>query len=146
MRRVRLTDPETSRMAAQSVSNLRESQTIILDALNHFFVMTDEEIYEFISAFHQISVSGCRTRRKELCDMGYVADSGLRGTTKSGRKTIKWEITDEGEERLHDAGHEGRAAEHERRARQRPEVEASEDGDVHPPPDSGPRQRRIRLR
>ncbi len=92
--RARLTDPETSRMAARSVSEerLRTSQKIILDALEHFGEMTDEEIYEFMVGFHQISPSGARTRRKELVDLGLVRDSGLRGLTPSGRQSIKWEV------------------------------------------------------
>lgn len=92
--RARLTDPETSRKAANSISlgDLRESQRIILSTIGNFGPVTDEEIYYFVSGFHQISVSGARTRRKELVDMGLVRDSGHRGTTKAGRATIKWEV------------------------------------------------------
>lgn len=146
MRRVRLTDPETSREAAISLSNLRLSQSVILNAVREWGPCSDEEIYDFVSGFHRISVSGARTRRKELVDMGLVRDSGQRNITKSGRRTIMWEITDEARSRVRVREvDEGNRALDQRGERQRPQMEASEGGNVHPSHHRGARQRTIRL-
>lgn len=71
--------------------NLRLSQRIVLDTLEHFGPMTDEEILCRLPV--KMSPSGARTRRRELVDKGLVQDSGRRSTTQSGRKTIIWEAT-----------------------------------------------------
>lgn len=88
--RARRGDPQTSWQAANSVKNLRHSQIAILSIIERYGPVTDEEIYRRLLL--QMSESGARTRRKELVDLGKVQDSGLRGTTISGRKTIKWEV------------------------------------------------------
>jgi hypothetical protein len=39
-----------------------------------------------------MSVSGARTRRSELVDVGMVEDSGRRELTQAGRQTIVWRV------------------------------------------------------
>lgn len=86
----RRTDPDTSHEAARSVRHIRQSQQDILDVLQHG-AMTDEEIFEALcEAGICISLSGARTRRSELVDMGRVIDTGHRLFTRSGRRTIVW--------------------------------------------------------
>lgn len=94
-RRYRLTDPETSRLAANSLTQekLRESQLDIIWVLENHGPLTDEEIFARLPRIQ--SQSGARTRRKELVDLGLVRDSGDRDRTASGRQTIVWELTDE---------------------------------------------------
>lgn len=94
-RKYRLTDPETSRLAANSLSpeKLRASQLDVLVVLRRHGPLSDEAIYERL--LRRQSVSGARTRRKELVDLGLVRDSGDRDVTASGRQTIIWEIADE---------------------------------------------------
>jgi hypothetical protein len=90
--RARRTDPVTSHQAAASVGDLTVAQQAILDVLKTG-PRTDEEIYKEIprrGARPIMSVSGARTRRSELVDMGLVEDSGAVGQTQHGRDTIIW--------------------------------------------------------
>lgn len=89
--KARRTDPQTSWDAAKSVANLRISQQAIYALLERYGPLTDEEIHRKLLV--PLSPSGARTRRKELVDLDLVRDSGERGRTASGRKTIKWEVT-----------------------------------------------------
>ncbi len=84
----RTTDRVTSHMAAASVTNIRESQQTILYCLKQFGPLCDEDIYKFVR--QGMSPSGARSRRAECVAKGWVVDSGERGTTTSGRKTILW--------------------------------------------------------
>lgn len=86
--KVRATDPDTSVDAADSVSRIMESQRHILGVLRSSGPLTDEQIYARISM--PMSPSGARSRRHELVERGLVIDSGERGKTVSGRKTIMW--------------------------------------------------------
>ncbi len=86
--RARRNDPETSHEAAKSVSRITESQAHIMVALGNYGPMTDEELYRHLHI--TISESGCRSRRKELVDLGKVLDTGETRFTKSGRRTIVW--------------------------------------------------------
>ena len=87
----RRNDPATSWEAAKSITELklRASQHLILELLRTHGPMTDELIREHVQPW-KMSDSGCRTRRKELVDLGLVEDSGARKLTRSGRKTIVW--------------------------------------------------------
>lgn len=87
----RRTDPRTSLEAADSVKRIRKSQKVILDLLKKYAGLTDEDIFEYVAPMYAISPSGCRSRRAELVTSGLVRDTGRRGVTKSGRKTIIWE-------------------------------------------------------
>jgi hypothetical protein len=42
------------------------------------------------------TASGLRTRRKELVRLGYIADSGQKGETAAGSRSIKWTLTEAG--------------------------------------------------
>lgn len=88
----RTTDPSTSWAAAASVRNIRRSQTEVLALITE--PLTDEEIQKKAAAAGvKQSVSGLRTRRSELVDLGLVEDSGLRATTKAGRQSVRWQRT-----------------------------------------------------
>lgn len=88
----RNTDPETSHQAAASVTHIRESQARIMLILKLVGPLTDGGIFKNWPTWAgPISPSGCRTRRKELVDLGYVRDSGKRMILASGRKSIIWE-------------------------------------------------------
>lgn len=98
--RARVTDPLTSHQAAESVAGVSTRQGRIYEIIANSGSLwtkgglTDEQIYaEYTERFGYISQSGCRTRRKELCDVGQIANSGLTRTTASGRKTIVWVAT-----------------------------------------------------
>lgn len=90
----RKTDPSTSWEAARSVKNLRYSQQAVLEVIRRYEPVSDEEIYRHLLL--PMSTSGARTRRKELVEKRLVRDSGKRGVTKSGRKTILWELDSDG--------------------------------------------------
>jgi hypothetical protein len=93
--RARRTDPSTSHAAAASVGHLRENQARILDILRNNGPMDDEHIYRaYVNRYARISLSGCRTRRKELVDLGLVVDSGKRSLTQANRKSIIWKLAD----------------------------------------------------
>lgn len=49
---------------------------------------TDEEISEALG----LNPSAARPRRVELQDLGYIADSGQRRQTRSGRQAVVWVI------------------------------------------------------
>lgn len=97
-------DPDTSRLAAQSISktNLTASRQAILGLFQKHGSMFDENLAAYYSALASdgsapyLSPSGLRSRRSELCEAGYLEDSGNRGKTHSGRATIIWQITDKG--------------------------------------------------
>lgn len=91
--KARRTDPATSHQAAQSVTGLTETQERIYALLKEA-PRTDEEIYERMVQHYgetATSLSGARTRRRELVDLGLARDSGGRDTTRAGRLTIIWE-------------------------------------------------------
>lgn len=98
--RARRSDPETSKDAAASVRRIRESQADVLSVLRRHGPVSDEELlvrYRFEqhregACIVPQSDSGIRTRRAELVRLGAVIDSGLRGTTTSGRKTVLWKV------------------------------------------------------
>ena len=99
-RRVRTTDPVTSREAAQSVQNtLRESQSELLRLLRESGALTDEEIeLRAANAGIRQSVSGLRTRRSELVRLNLVRDSGKTKMLASGRRAIVWEVVPDSEQ------------------------------------------------
>jgi hypothetical protein len=93
----RATDPETSHAAARSVTEdtITELQRAIDRVIRDAFPrpLSDEAIRAHLSAQGILSTpSGCRTRRSELLHAGYIVDSGQRGWTMSGRKTILWTV------------------------------------------------------
>jgi hypothetical protein len=84
----RLTDPETSWRAAQSVAHVRESQALVWTVIEDQGPMCDESLVRWLHG--ALTPSGARTRRKELTDLGLIEDSGHRETTLAGRLTIVW--------------------------------------------------------
>lgn len=92
----RLDDPETSWAAAASITNITQTHSRILTVLGDLGIGTDEDISRhygiFASRFQwpPVSPSGLRSRRAELVEIGRIKDSGERGLTASGRKSIKW--------------------------------------------------------
>lgn len=95
----RRTDPETSKQAAASVTNLGRTRDAILKILKAHGPMTDEQIREIYAGRTEFghdypfaSPSGLRSRRSELVRLGLVVDSGQLGKTASGRQTIIWKV------------------------------------------------------
>jgi len=103
----RTTDPETSKLAAESVGNLNETKKVILQLLAK--PMGDEELvnkYEFLADNQMApwaSQSGIRSRRSELVEDGYLFDSGERIKTKSNRSAIVWMLTITGQDWIENA-------------------------------------------
>ena len=91
MAKARNTDPQTSHEAAESVSNISETQRAILNALVR--PRTDVElieVYRKIKSNPRASESGIRSRRAELVAAGLVIDTGSRIKLPSGRRAIVW--------------------------------------------------------
>jgi len=89
----RITDPETSHEAAESVSNISETQERILNILKDG-PLTDEHLNMiYKTQVGYTSESGIRSRRAELVERGLVRDSGMRQKLRSGRSAIVWEAT-----------------------------------------------------
>jgi hypothetical protein len=92
----RNSDPWTSHQAAASVKDIRASQQIILDVLKAYGPLNDGEIFSVLNnGGVKMSLSGARTRRKELTDMGFVVDTGHRAFTPANRRTIVWALRGE---------------------------------------------------
>lgn len=94
--RARSTDPATSHAAAGSVGDLRESQRAVLACFLQHGPMHDEKLEVRYSQQPRQSESGLRTRRRELVDLGLLRDSGSTSLTVHGRKTVVWQLTDQG--------------------------------------------------
>jgi hypothetical protein len=97
----RLTDPETSHEAAESVKDITATQNAILKLLS-IMPMVDEDLIHYYQQqvsmgadardFPRASESGIRSRRAELVRLGRVVDSGERNITVSRRKAIVWAV------------------------------------------------------
>ena len=82
----RRTDPDTSREAADSLGDLTDLQTRVLNLLDDIGAATDEALVDAYTArFGQVSPSTVRTRRRELEDIGAVVQVSF-GQTKGGRR------------------------------------------------------------
>src|SRR5690606_23193997 len=85
--------PGTSPEAAASVAHRPQARQASLQIVPER-PRTDEEVYAGVVARGlRISVSGTRTRRRELVDAGLVEDSGQVKLTGAGRRTIVWRAT-----------------------------------------------------
>lgn len=90
----RTTDPGTSHIAARIAGRkVRESQLRVLEALAAG-PMTDEEMQ--LALMVPMSLSGSRTRRKELTRTGMVAATGRTRPTALGNPSNVWQITEYG--------------------------------------------------
>jgi hypothetical protein len=96
MPHARLTNPETSHEAAASVKNITQTQQAILSIFERFGAMVDDRLVELYhlkvagGTAPRASLSGIKTRRKELVLHGLLEDSGDRQVLQSGRKAIVW--------------------------------------------------------
>ena len=91
----RNTDPQTSHDAAESVKNLSETQSRILNLFelpNNGY--TDEELissyFKHYGYWFPASDASIRSRRAELVKRGELRDSGQKRLTKLGRGTTVW--------------------------------------------------------
>lgn len=93
MPHARITDPETSHEAAESVTNITPLKREILQRL--MTPMTDAELIRTLKIYSELIVtdSGVRSRRSELVQAGLVRDTGARQKLKTGRNAIVWETT-----------------------------------------------------
>lgn len=101
--RARATDPDTSHAAAASVTKLTTKRLEVLRVLKLMGTpASDEQLVAFYprAAFEPQSVSGIRTRRRELADAGLVEQVSERGVTVSGRSACRWQPTPAGLEAL----------------------------------------------
>lgn len=93
----RATDPDTSHEAAASIDadKLSEDRKAVLLVLRSRGPLCDQDIFLHLTETgYNISPSGCRTRRKELCDIGLVEWSGHRIKLRTGRKSRIWQATE----------------------------------------------------
>lgn len=92
--RVRRHDPHTSLEAA--LSQTKESAQILYGLIWQYLSekpMTDEELVSELTRPEvavRYSPSGIRSRRAELTDAGWVADTGHSRLTKAHRKAVIW--------------------------------------------------------
>jgi hypothetical protein len=95
--RARRSDPETSHMAAESVS-VRENQVRVYQVLSQLGPSTDEWLvacYPMYMSEHPQSPSGIRTRRKELWRKGLVKWTGKKVRGKTNRLMRVWTVVSE---------------------------------------------------
>lgn len=97
MPKARITDPQTSHDAAESVTNLTQTKRLILQVLETG-AMSDEQLVNAfdtgtrVFGYPRVSESGLRSRRAELVRDGLVVDSGTRVKMASGRNAIVWSV------------------------------------------------------
>ena len=105
----RATDPATSQEAAEGV-NVTEKQRTVLRAVRHLMECGVEEPYTAQVVWpmadqlnrlthpkaHPLGGSTVRSRLKELCDAGLMRVVDRTGTTSSGRRCARYEITPAG--------------------------------------------------
>lgn len=95
--RARNTDPQTSHDAAEKVKRMEEQRLAILVLLKAT-PLTDENIadlYELVwesQGFPPPTPSGLRSRRNELVRDGRVEATGDKKPTRSGCKSIVWQV------------------------------------------------------
>jgi hypothetical protein len=96
---------ETSRAAAESINpGLGDRQLAVLRYFaDHPEGLTDEALIEHCVGLGW-SANGPRSRRVELVERGFVADSGRKLVGSSGRLACVWQITTAGLARLQEEG------------------------------------------
>jgi hypothetical protein len=94
--RAKKNDPQTSHDAAKGV-NLTRGQREAIRVIDHLYNFIDDEMIVSKNELKSpLSDSGIKTRRHELVNLGYVADTGLKRLTKFGNKATVWNITASG--------------------------------------------------
>lgn len=99
MPHARLTDPETSHEAADSVRNLTLTKKAIISIFEKYNALTDDHLQIAYRALvsggdaPRASESGIRSRRAELVAAGILEDSGHRIALEFGRSAILWTLT-----------------------------------------------------
>lgn len=89
--RARITDPDTSHLAADTVVNVTELHQAIYTIILHHGPIDDTTIYPMVRKWINASDSSVRTRRHELVEMGYVREfKGAHGESDFGRATTLW--------------------------------------------------------
>ena len=92
--RSRLTDPDTSHAAYAKIAyKMNECRREVLHYFVHRVHMTDLDLQEHFDNH----LATYRTRRSELTEMGYIADSGARILQNDSNRII-WVITPLGRE------------------------------------------------
>lgn len=95
--KARRSDPVTSHEAASSIERMTDKRQAVLDCFkDRAAPMTDEELREWYARgrYEPQSDSGLRTRRKELVDLGYLADTSETRTNSRGRQTKVWALNE----------------------------------------------------
>jgi len=92
----RRSDPQTSRDAAKSVTNLGRTRDRIIALLKAYGPLTDEHLVELFRThseprFGMATPAGIRSRRCELVRWGFVVACG-EGKTASGRACQIWRL------------------------------------------------------
>ena len=105
----RRTDPETSKLAAASISAQRitETQLNVLLCVSWSISMADATLVERFEDYwpYLASQSGIRSRRADLTAAGLIKDTGERIKLRGNRSHILWAITPKGRKLLKARGY-----------------------------------------
>jgi hypothetical protein len=110
MPKARITDPDTSHIAARRITRhhmTKEINFILTALLRHDETgLTDPELFKISIPNHEFSSSGLRTRRHELCVLGLIESNQTKEVegakfklwilTSKGKRVIDWLNTHEG--------------------------------------------------
>ncbi len=92
--KARVTDPDTSHQAAQSVTGVTETQATIYTIISAFGPVTDERIKQIMdTAGYAVSPSSARSRRAELVVSGHVEAASVKGESALGNPSTRWQVT-----------------------------------------------------
>ena len=99
----RVSDPVTSHMAAaaQTPAKVRSEHRLILELLQ-WEPLSDFDLAQRASQAlgRTVKQTSLGVRRGELTKLGLVTDSGLKGTSDTGAKCIRWVLTPDGQKEL----------------------------------------------
>lgn len=84
--RHRVSDPDTSRAAAESVDP-KPAETAILAEFDRFGMLNDDELCQQLPEFYPPTI---RTARSRLAKAGVLVDSGTRRPSLRGRQMTVW--------------------------------------------------------
>lgn len=98
--RARVTDPDTSHVAADGVQDrLSRLQSIVLSIVRFHGAMTDTELDDFYAAsaadfpeWPAVRFDSPRKRRSDLTAMGLIRDSGEKRTNRFGSAEVVWVV------------------------------------------------------